>query len=145
MLFPRNQIPCNKDFNSFITERNRCTDCKEPFQIIGTVPGLFLQFPRCTYNPFFIRIIQLARRDLQCISFQRIPILFYHQYLTIIHNRNNCCRSIMMDKIPVFRISIGKLHMVFIYFQNSPLVCQFSSHTLYVFAHIFSSRFCYLF
>ena len=68
MLMGFLEIACQKNIQRLITERDRCVDAHQIFQMVTTVARLLLQLAVRAVNLRLIRRIQLTSRNLQCIA-----------------------------------------------------------------------------
>ena len=121
MLMGFLEIACQKNIQRLITERDRCVDAHQIFQMVTTVARLLLQLAVRAVNLRLIRRIQLTSRNLQCIAVQRIAVLTHHENLSILRNRKHRCRAVMMDKIPFCLMSVY-LDGIFVHFQDGSLI-----------------------
>ena len=141
MLMGTDQVSCHINFDFFVAKCYSCSKRDQPFQIITVISGLFFQFSCRTVSSRFICLVQPSCWKLQCKAVQCIPVLSYHQESAVIHHRNHSSSPFVVDIVPHLMISIGKLHIIFVYINNCSLIYPFSFYTFDFFFHPFSSSF----
>ena len=128
----------NEDVNGLIAECNGGGKAHQIFQLIhGLHPEsrLFLQFPERTEHLGLTGIIQLAGRDLQRKTVQRIAVLAHHEDFPVCSHRQDGRRPVVVDKVPLCLVTVGK-DRVLIYLKDVSLILKLSVQTHYGHAFI---------